>query len=349
MAVEFVLDPPIERAVGVVLVENRQCAELCVVFLGVTKSCPATVDRATGERIGGEKTLVVRAGVPATGYLMVVAVQTGMAIRRLLRGSLSESELEGVARAAAKRQGQQLESVETLDADNWLSTPAVVNEALFVKVISTQNTLVQGLLTASRNLGLVSSGVEPFFERFNAPLEMAEHELEATREMRALGVNVPRPVEAFEHDGYGVLVLEYLPAFETLDSLDLERARRLTPTLFRALARMHGAGLAHGDLRGENVLVSEGELYFIDATNVRDEATDEARAYDVACALAALEPVVGASTAVTAAAGQYHDDVLLDAERYLDFVNFRPDHTFDVRTLRSEIEKTVQAGPDATD
>jgi len=271
-----------------------------------------------------------------------------MAIRRLLRGSLSEAELEAVARAAAKRQGQPFESVETLDADNWLSTPAVVNKTLFVKVISTQNTLVQGLLTAGRNLGLVSSGTEPFFERFNSPVAMAEHELDATREMRALGVNVPRPIEAFEHDGYGVLVLEYLPSFETLDSLDTERARRVTPTLFRALARMHEAGLAHGDLRGENVLVADGDLYFIDATNVREEAIGEARAYDVACALAALEPVVGASAAVAAAAGQYPDDVLLDAERYLDFVNLRPDHTFDVRELRSEIEKAVQSGPDTS-
>ena len=264
-------------------------------------------------------------------------------IRRLLRGGLSEAELEAVARATAQRQGTTLESVRPLEADNWLSTPAVVNEALFVKIISLQNTVVQGLLTAGRNLGAVSSGTEPFFERFSTPLEMAEHELRATRRMRALGVNVPEPLEAFEHDGYGVVVLEYLPAFETLDSLERSRAERAAPRLFQALARMHEAGLAHGDLRGENVLIAGGELYFIDATNVREGAIDEARAYDVACALAALEPLVGAATAVGAAARQYPGDVLIDAEQYLDFVSLRPDHAFEARSLRGEIEKAVES------
>lgn len=266
-----------------------------------------------------------------------------MSIRRLLRGRVPEADLEAVAREAATRQDRPFESVRPLEADNWLSTPAVVNEALFVKIISTQNTVVHGLLTTGRNLGAVSSGTEPFFQRFASPLEMAEHELEATREMRDLGVNVPKPIEAFEHGGYGVLVLEYLPEFETLNRLDAERAERAGPVLFGALARMHRAGLAHGDLRGENVLVADGNLHFIDATNVSETAIDEARAYDVACALAALEPLVGPASAVAAAAAHYPDAVLLDAEHYLDFVNLRPDHTFDAAALRGEIEKAVQS------
>jgi len=265
-----------------------------------------------------------------------------MSVRRLLRGEIPESELEEVAREALRRRGEELESVRPLDANNWLSTPCVVNDRLFVKIISAQNSFVHGLLTTGRNIGVFSSGTEGFFEHFGTPVGMAEHELEATRQMRELGVEAPKPLEAFEHDGYGVVVFEYLPAFETLDELDEQAVVDLAPVLFEALARMHEAGLVHGDLRSENVLVAEGELYFIDATKVREDAIDDARAYDVACALAALEPLTDAATAVAAAARYHPDDVLIAAESFLDFVNIRPDHDFEAVAVKGEIAKRVE-------
>lgn len=265
-----------------------------------------------------------------------------MSIRRLLRGQVSLEDLEAVAAEAASRRGATLESVRLLEADNWLSTPAVVNEQFFLKVISPQNTIVHGLLTTGRNLGVFSSGSEGFFERFGTPIGMAEHELEATRQMADLGVNVPDPIEAFEYDGYGVVILEFLPAFRTLDELETAEVERLTPVLFDYLSRMHDAGMVHGDLRGENVLVADGELYFIDATKVSERAIEDARAYDIACALAALEPLVGASVAVEAATEYYPDDVMVTAESFLDFVNMRPDHDFAAPAVKGEIEKAVR-------
>ena len=264
-----------------------------------------------------------------------------MAIRRLLRGTVQDSELESLAREAARRRGEEFESVRELEADNWLSTPAVVNEQFFIKVISTTNTLVHGILTTGRNIGVFSSGSEGFFERHSTPIEMAEHELAATGEMRELGLNVPEPLAVFEHDGFGVVILEYLPAFETLAEVGSERAESLAPALFESLQLMHGAGFAHGDLRSENVLVKDEELYFIDATNVDPDAVEEARAYDIACALAVLEPIVGARTTVAIAASHYDDETLLAAESYLDFVNMRPDHSFESLSIQGEIEKVL--------
>jgi len=264
-----------------------------------------------------------------------------MAIRRLLRGQLSTDEIEGVAREAARRQGLAFEHVRQLDADNWLSIPCVVNEELFVKIVTEQNAFVHALLTAGRNLGAYTSRSEGFFERFETPVSMAEHDLEATRRIRELGVNAPEPIETFEHAGYGVLVLEYLEAFETLEQLDSETVEGVMPELFESLSRMHEAGIAHGDLRGENVLVVDGELYFIDATKVDEGAIEDARAYDIACALAALGPIVGPRVAVEQAARFYPGEVLLDAEAYLDFINLRPDHDFDTLQMKGEIERHV--------
>jgi serine/threonine protein kinase len=264
-----------------------------------------------------------------------------MGLRRFLRGRVEWERLEGVAREVARRYGEQEVRVQFLEADNWLSTPCVVNERWFVKVISGQNSLVHALLTTGRNLGAFSSGREGFFEHFGTPLDMAEHELAATERMRELGLNVPRPVEAFEYDGLGVLVLEYLPNFRTFDQLDDEEAAGFAPDLFAFLARMHDDGLAHGDLREENVLVVDGDLYFIDATSVREDAIADARAYDVACALGALAPHIGARETVDAALTAYGAEDLLDAGEFLDFVNLRPDHDFDAGTVKGEIEKTA--------
>lgn len=265
-----------------------------------------------------------------------------MDVRRLLRGTVPWSRLDAVAREIEERYDQPSVRMTFLEADNWLSTPCVVNDRWFVKVISEQNSFVHALLTTGRNLGAFSSGTEGFFEHFGTPLEMAEHELAATRRMRKLGVNAPKPVEAFEVDGLGVLVLEYIPNFRTLDELDADEAAALAPTVFDWLARMHAEGLAHGDFREENVLVSgEGELYFIDATSVRDGAIDDASAYDVACALAALTPHIGARAAVHAAQESFSTEELLRAEDFLDFVNIRPDHDFDSALVKGEIEKVA--------
>ncbi len=266
-----------------------------------------------------------------------------MAFRRLLRGSVPWAEVEGVVRELLERHDEPAARVEFLDADNWLSTPMNVDDRWFVKIVTEQHSLLHALLTAGRNLGAFSSGTEGFFEHFGTPVQMAEHELSATRRMRELGVNAPEPVEAFEYDGHGVLVSEFLPEFETLDALSSERVEAHAPTVFDFLARMHGAGLAHGDLRGENLLVVDGRLYFIDATNVGGDVAD-ARSYDVACALAALEPRIGATAAAAAADGHYDDDDLLAARDFLDFVNLRPDHRFDGVALKGEIERRAATG-----
>ncbi|SFR44044.1 RIO1 family regulatory kinase/ATPase domain-containing protein [Halogeometricum limi] len=262
-----------------------------------------------------------------------------MEFRRLVRGRVDWPRLEAVVRELRERYGREELHVRFLDADNWLSTPMVVDDEWFVKVISKQNSLVHALFTTGRNLGAFSSGTEGFFEHFGTPMEMAEHELEATRRMRDIGLNAPEPVEAFEVEGLGVLVLEYLPHFRSLDTLDRESEVRLAPVVFSALRTMHDHGLAHGDLRAENVLIVDDDVYFIDATNVSDEGAADSKSYDVACALAAMEPLIGPKATVDAALDSYTPVELLAAFEFLDFVNIRPDHDFDAAALKGVIEQ----------
>jgi hypothetical protein len=273
-----------------------------------------------------------------------------MAIQDRVRGTVEWDRLERVFGAIADRQDRGSIRVEFLEVDNWLSVPAVVDDDLFVKVITPQNSLVHAAFTAGRNLGVFASGREGFFERFEDPLAMAEHELAAVERMAAAGVDAPAPVDAFEVDGLGVLVLEYLPDVRPLSAVDSGQVDDLVDDLFGTLRRLHDAGLVHGDLRAENVLLSGGQLYFVDATKVRAEdgsvpgsrdALADARSYDLACALATTTPLVGPATAVEAARREYTTEELLGARAFLDFVVLRPDHDFDVGLVEGEIEKTA--------
>lgn len=262
-----------------------------------------------------------------------------MDLRRFVRGTIPWPALEHVADEVRRRYDREDIRVEFLESDNWLSTPCVVDDQWFVKIISPQNALVHALFTGARNLGAVTSGADGFFERFASPHDMAIHELEATRTLREIGVNAPEPLEAFEVGEFGVLVLGYLPAFKTLEDVDAEEVRRHSPALFAALSTMHGQHLAHGDLRGENVLLHDDELYFIDVTNVNDDGMEGAAAYDLASALATLTPAIGARRAVDDALDVYDVEELLAAREFIDIVRLRPDHDFDAAQLKGEIEK----------
>ncbi|OVE86086.1 RIO1 family regulatory kinase/ATPase domain-containing protein [Natronolimnobius baerhuensis] len=262
-----------------------------------------------------------------------------MDIRQLARGTVEWDRIERVIHTLADRHDRECVRVEFLEADNWLSTPCVIDDTWFVKIVSRQNALVHALLTTGRNVGAVSAGTGGFFDRFDTPREMVEHEYDATQRMREIGVNAPRPIEAFEVNGLGVLVLEYLPEFESFGTVSDRVVADRASELFEMLAALHDHGLAHGDLRGENILLCDGELYFIDATSVHEDRVAETTAYDLACALAVLEPRIGPRNAVQAASSVYNSAELLSARRFLDFVRLRPDHEFDSTQLRSELEK----------
>lgn len=262
-----------------------------------------------------------------------------MDLRAFIRGRVPWEDLERVAQEIRRRYDQDSIRLEYLQTDNWLSTPCVVDEKWFVKIISPQNALVHSIFTGARNLGAFSSGTKGFFEAFDNPAEMAAHEFEAMRRLRAIGVNAPEPLETFEVNGFAVLVIEYLPNFRTLTDAESEEVRRRAPELFRALSKMHAEHLAHGDLRGENVLIYDSELYFIDVTKVRAEAIESATAYDVASAIATLSPVIGARSAVDAAENEYSTEQLLQAREFIDIVSIRPDLDIDAGQVKGEIDK----------
>lgn len=202
-----------------------------------------------------------------------------------------------------------------LETGNWLSTPYVVNDEYFVKVITRRNTLTHALFTGMRNLGTRVSGGGSFFETFDSPVEMARHELESTRRMRELGVPAPEPLEVIEGPDDAMIVYEYLEGYVPLGETELDDA--MLDEVFEHLRTLHDHGMAHGDFSLANVLVVDGVPHFIDTTSVREDRIDDAVAYDLACAMGAMAAKRDAETVVAAAAERYEKQAL---EHSLDFM-----------------------------
>ncbi|KPN31320.1 hypothetical protein SY89_02063 [Halolamina pelagica] len=125
-----------------------------------------------------------------------------MELRKLVRGQPEWSRIESVVRELAARYDRESVHVRFLDADNWLSTPLVLDDEYFVKLVTEQNSLVHALFTATRNLGAFSSGTEGFFGHYGTPYQMAQHELEATERLREVGVNAPNRSRRWRSRGW---------------------------------------------------------------------------------------------------------------------------------------------------
>lgn len=263
-----------------------------------------------------------------------------MSFRSILRGD-SSVDLDDIADILRDECGFDEVRLSPIDGENWLSVPLVANDDYFVKVLTAQNTWTHSLFTTVRNLGVRLSGNGPFFETFESPAEMARHEFESARRMREVGVRAPEPVDVVEGDGEALLLFEYLDGFETLSDARLDD--ETVCEVFRMLRRLHDNGLAHGDFSLENVLLVDGEVYFIDSTSVADDGHDDAVAYDLACALGAFSSNLPPSDVVALASGFFGADDLRHALDFLAVVRLRPgiEESFGFLELRRAVSEAT--------
>ncbi|MDY7081120.1 MAG: RIO1 family regulatory kinase/ATPase [Halobacteria archaeon] len=244
--------------------------------------------------------------------------------KKFVRGDNSVNT-DRLAETLQQHYGYENVDVELVNGDNWLSIPFVVNGEFFVKVITPQNTLTHSFFTGIRNLGTRMSGSGAFFETYDSPREMAEHEFELAQRMQEAGIRSPEPIEVLESGENALLVFEYND--EVVESV------------FATLRRLHQNRLAHGDFSLENVLVVDEEVYFIDATNIKEEGYDDAVAYDLACALGALASRMNEDRIVEIASGFYTEDEIKHSLDFLVVVRLRPgiEEGFSILRLRQAV------------
>jgi len=261
-----------------------------------------------------------------------------MSIKRFIRGD-SSLDLEAVGDALRENCGFEEVELTPMDGENWLSIPLVLNDEYFVKVVSEQNTVTHSFFTTMRNLGARLSGNGPFFETYGSPVEMARHEFDATVKMREAGVNAPEPVDVVKMDGGALILIEFLEEFETLS--EVEHDEGTVREVFENLRLLHDSGLAHGDFSLENVLVVDGEVYFIDSTNIMEDGREDAVAYDLACALGSFATTLPAETVVRKALEFYTVEEVRHALDFLVVVRLRPgvEDSFSILGLRDAVAR----------
>lgn len=148
--------------------------------------------------------------------------------------------------------------------------------------------------------------------------QKAEHEAELLRRAAQAGVRVPEVRNvASGPAGEGLLVEEFVPG-RPLDALrpgDL--GADAIADVWRQLALLHRAGLAHQDLRGSSVLVTDSAARLVGLAAATDRATPEQRARDLVEPLVLLAALAGVRPAVAAAVTQLGATAVADCLPWL--------------------------------
>jgi tRNA A-37 threonylcarbamoyl transferase component Bud32 len=125
----------------------------------------------------------------------------------------------------------------------------------------------------ARSDAVVKETTRGFLDRLRA--SRARRAFRASQVLAAAGVPVPAPLACVEGRGRAYLLSRHV-AGERGDRV--ERTRELAVSACELAARIHAAGVAHGDFKPANLLVSPGGLFVLDLDAARTGAGPPRRA-----------------------------------------------------------------------
>ncbi|MFU8851201.1 lysylphosphatidylglycerol synthase domain-containing protein [Micromonospora sp. SL1-18] len=137
---------------------------------------------------------------------------------------------------------------------------------------------------------------------YTSAAQKAGHEARLLRLAGRAGAGVPRLLaEAADPAGEGLLVEEFVPGRPLAALGPDELGTAALADVWRQVALLHRAGLAHRDLRGANVLVTDSAARLVSLAGGTDRATPEQRARDLVEPLVTLAGLAGVRPTVAAA------------------------------------------------
>ena len=154
---------------------------------------------------------------------------------------------------------------------------------------------------------------------FASPRQRVDHHGALSLLARNAGVRVPEVVAVGTFgNGAGVVVERHVEG-ERLSATGADRARAALPDLWRQVGLLRAAGIAHGDLRGANVIVDgAGCAWLLDFTAATAGAEPTRLTQDVAELVASLTEMVGAEAAVTSARAGLGPDAVTSLVPFLE-------------------------------
>lgn len=120
--------------------------------------------------------------------------------------------------------------------------------------------------------------------------ERTVREARVLHRAKAFGVNCPHVYEVNIKDM--TIVMEFIAGNrlkEYLESVPMEERMELCREIGRQVARLHKAGIVHGDLTTSNMILRGGKVYLIDFGLADFDPTQEARGVDLHLLRRAME------------------------------------------------------------
>ena len=264
----------------------RRAAWVVLLLIGVARL-------VTGGLLPVQLVLALAAGVTVGAGLLVVF---GVPDRRM-----GPAGVAAALRAAGVRVGQVTGPVGHAKGSRPFQATTGDGSGLFVKVYGSDQRDADLLYRAWRGVRLRGVGdTRPAASLFKA----VEHEALLAVMAERAGVAVPHVGQVIRAGDGSVLLTMDLVAGQCLDEVPAGRITdQLAGGLWREVARLHQAQIAHRSLHGTNIMISQnGYPVLADFSFAELAATSRQRAMDVAELLTSLAGRVGPDRAVATAA-----------------------------------------------
>jgi undecaprenyl-diphosphatase len=222
---------------------------------------------------------------------------------------------------------------------------------VFAKVITTEHRDADALYKLAR---LVMFRHLEDEAPFNSPQQVAEHEAYVTLMAERAGVRVARVRGSAKFAHSSVLVLDFIEGATGLDRLRADTdATVMLRDAWQQIALLHGARIAHRDLRLANLIIdAEGRVRIVDFGFAEETASERLMAMDVAEFLTATALQFGIDEAVQAAMSGIGQAALASALPFIQPLalsastraRLRLDHNT-IHTLRDTVATRTGAEP----
>jgi predicted Ser/Thr protein kinase len=194
----------------------------------------------------------------------------------------------------------------------WMSIPCTIEgidrktllpRKYLGKIINDRSALKHRYMTALRRLGVLAEGAKLDFIDYLDAKDMVDFERDWMVLLKQKGVCVPEVygVHRLNHDDY-ILVMEFIEG-QPLSKVRIDDA--IVNQVFSTLKTMHETGVFHGDLKLDNLICANGQIYVIDCMKINPDDPLRAHEFDLACAILALAQEMPVDT-VLKYAEKYH-------------------------------------------
>jgi undecaprenyl-diphosphatase len=153
---------------------------------------------------------------------------------------------------------------------------------------------------------------------FASPRQRVDHHAALSQLARKAAARTPEVVGVGTFgNGAGIIIERHVEG-ERLPAIGPEAVRAALPDLWRQVAALRAARIAHGDLRAGNVLVDDDGPWLLDFTAAVAGADDVRLVQDVAELIASLTDLVGADEAVVSAKAVLGEEALVPLIGFLE-------------------------------